>query len=100
MCHQPLIDNPDVTSVTIVEISQDVVDLVWEHCAKDDRFTLVLEDFENWEVPDGMEWDVIWADTWLIDNSIDNYDYKTLIRNKYHAHCKDQTTVRVGFWGD
>lgn len=95
MCHQPLIDNPDVTSVTIVEISQDVIDLVWEHCAKDDRFTLILEDFETWEVPDGMEWDVIWADTWLIDNTLDNYDYKTVITNRYSPY-----TSNLGFWGD
>ena len=46
LVNEVLIDNDDITSVTIVENSQDVIDLVWEHCAKDDRFTLIQEDLE------------------------------------------------------
>jgi hypothetical protein len=95
LVNEILINNDDITSITIVENSQDVIDLVWEHCAKDDRFTLILEDFETWEIPDDMEWNIIWADTWLIDNTLDNYDYKLLITNKYSQH-----TTNIGFWGD
>ncbi|RZD54550.1 MAG: hypothetical protein CXT67_00605, partial [Methanobacteriota archaeon] len=46
LVNQVLIDNPNITSVTIIENSQDVIDLVWEHCSKDERFTLIQEDIE------------------------------------------------------
>ena len=42
--NQKLMDNPHVTSVTIVEKNQEVIDLVWQHCPKDARFSLVLKD--------------------------------------------------------
>ncbi len=95
MIHQALIDNPDVTSVTIVELEQDVVDLVWDHCTKDDTFTLVVADFETWNPPAGSSFDTVWGDTWLSDNTMDLRQYRTLITNKY-----SQYTTNIGFWGD
>lgn len=94
MIHQALIDNPNVTSVTVVELEQDVVDLVWDHCAKDDSFTLVVADFETWSPPEGSSFDTVWGDTWLVDNSLTMKDYRTLITNKYSEY-----TTNIGFWG-
>ena len=94
MVHQPLIDNPDVTSVTIVELEQDVVDMVWSHCAKDDSFTLIVDNFETWEPPAGSSFDTVWGDTWLIDNPLTLDEYRTLITNQY-----SQYTDNMGFWG-
>jgi hypothetical protein len=95
MLHQKLIDNPNVTSVTIIELEQDVVDLVWEHCIKDDSFTLVVADFETWNPPEGSSFDTVWGDTWLVDNSLTMKDYSTLIRDRY-----SQYTPNIGFWGE
>ena len=95
MIHQPLIDNPNVTSVTIVELEQDVVDLVWEHCAKDDSFTLVIADFETWIPPEDSSFDTVWADTWLVDNPLKMKEYRTLITDRY-----SQYTSNIGFWGE
>ena len=93
MCHQPLIDNPNVTSVTIVEIAQDVVDLVWDSCAKDETFTLVLDDFETWTPPEDSSFDTVWADTWLIDNPLEHSEYKQRIETNYQNY-----TDNIGFW--
>ena len=94
MIHQKLIDNPNVTSVTIIEISQDVIDLVWEHCAKDDTFTLILDDFETWVPPEGTTFDTIWADTWLVDNPMSAKEHQEHIQNHYSDYCDN-----FGFWG-
>ena len=94
MCHQPLMDNPNVTSVTIIEVSQDVVDLVWDDCAKNDDFTLILADFETWTPPEGVAYDVVWADTWLVDNSLSITQYEEAIEENYGSH-----TESIGFWG-
>lgn len=93
--HKKLIDNPNVTSVTIVEISQDVIDLVWDDCEKDDTFTLVVADFETWTPPEGATYGVVWADTWLVDNPLNINQYKSAIA----AHYGDYTD-NVKFWGD
>tara|TARA_R100001594_G_scaffold129908_1_gene168754 strand:- start:132 stop:689 length:558 start_codon:yes stop_codon:yes gene_type:complete len=95
MCHQPLIDNPDVTSVTIIEVAQDVVDLVWSDCAKDDTFSVVVADFETWSPPEGSSFDTVWGDTWLVDNSLSMAGYRTLITDRY-----SQYTDNIGFWGN
>jgi len=94
MVHQPLIDNPNVTSVTIVELEQDVVDLVWSHCPKDDSFTLVVDDFETWTPPAGSSFDTVWGDTWLVDSPLTMDEYRTLITNQY-----SQYTDNIGVWG-
>ena len=94
MVHQALIDNPNVTSVTVVELEQDVVDLVWNHCAKDDTFTLVVADFETWTPPAGSSFDTVWGDTKLWDNPLTDDEYQTMIVNNY-----SQFTDNIGFWG-
>ena len=61
MIHQQLIENDDITSVTIVEKNQEVIDLVWEHCLKNEKFRLVHADIYEWQ-PDST-WDVGWFDS-------------------------------------
>ena len=93
LCHQPLIDNPNVTSVTIIENSQDVIDLVWEHCPKDDRFSLVVADIEEWEPSEGTSWDYAWFDTWLIDNPLDYKQHRAFMEERYGEYV-----TKIGSW--
>ena len=93
MVHQKLIDNPNVTSVTIIENSQDVIDLVWEHCVKDDTFTLITSDIETWEIPEDSHWDYGWFDTWLVDNSLSIKQYSELMNEKYGDYV-----TTIGTW--
>ena len=93
LVHQKLIDNPDVTSVTIIENSQDVIDLVWEHCAKDDTFSLIKADIETWNPPADSYWNVAWFDTWIYDNPLTMKAYKELMHEKYGDYVDS-----IGSW--
>ena len=88
---EKLIQNQNITSVTIVEKYQEVVDLVWNHCPKDNRFNLVLADVETWQ-PTGT-WDCAWFDTWIGGNPLSQQQYKELILQKYSPFCN-----WIGVW--
>ena len=92
LVNEVLIDNDDITSITIVENSQDVIDLVWEHCAKDDRFTLIQEDLETWDIPTDSSWNIAWLDTWLTDNSLTMNEYDASMNDKYSPYCEEIKT--------
>ena len=89
--NQKLIDNPNVTSVTIVEKNQEVIDLVWNSCPKDGTFTIIQDDIETWEPT--SHYDVAWFDTWLTDNNMTKEEYDEFITEKYTTHCS-----WIGVW--
>tara|TARA_Y100000992_G_C21049372_1_gene388789 strand:- start:325 stop:651 length:327 start_codon:yes stop_codon:yes gene_type:complete len=84
MINIPLLASDDVTSVTIIEKEQDVIDLVWADCAKDDRFTVVCADINTWEIPEGSSWDAAWFDTWLTHEE-PLATYQSRLTNKYSS---------------
>ena len=66
--------------------------MVWEHCAKDDRFTIIHADINTWEIPEESSWDVVWLDTWLThEETVD--DYSSRMREKFGPYCDN-----VGGW--
>ena len=93
MVHQALIDNPHVTSVTVVEKYQDVIDLVWDHCPKDSTFTLVNADINKW-TPTGT-YDYVWIDTWLNQphQPVEFATYNENLINKF-----DGIATCIGYW--
>ena len=91
--NKELIDNHNFTSVTIIENSQDVIDLVWPYCAKDSRFTLIKEDIETWNIPTGSHWDIGWFDSWIGDNPLSYGGYIDAMKYKYNSYCD-----KIGFW--
>jgi spermidine synthase len=91
--NQKLMDNPFVTSVTIIEKNQEVIDLVWDHCPKDSRFALVHADIDTWTPPNTSHWDYAWFDTWIGDNSTTREEYPEFIQSRYGSYC-DQ----IGIW--
>ena len=84
-----LIKAPGITSVTIIEKNQDVIDLVWDHCAKDERFTLIHDDADSWDIPDGSSWDCIW-----IDHEISGASHLEELTDKYGPY-----TDNLGCYG-
>ena len=92
MIHIPLLASSDITSVTIVEKNQDVIDLVWANCAKDDRFTLIHADINTWTPPEGSSWDVAWFDTWLTFDE-PNSDYIARMNDRYGSYVSE-----IGGW--
>ncbi len=58
----PLLANPDVTSVTVVEVNADVITLVAPFFP-DPKLTVVEGDIFDWDPGDG-QWDTIYFDIW------------------------------------
>lgn len=86
--HKPLIDNETITSVTIIEKYQDVIDLVWEHCPKDDRFNIIHTDANIWEIPEESHWGCIWIDHWVYNISEDTEEeFIKSMTDKYSPYC-------------
>jgi hypothetical protein len=91
--NQKLLDNPHVTSVTIVEKNQEVIDLVWSHCPKDSRFNLIHADIENWTPLQGSYWHYAWFDSWINNNPMTPTEYGVYIQNKFAPYCG-----QMGVW--
>lgn len=89
MINQPLMENPNTTSITIIEKYQDVIDLVWEHCPKNDKIRLVHADIYEWK-PD-KNFNIGWFDSWVGENH--QIEYKKLITERYGKYCTD-----IRFW--
>ena len=88
MVNVKLLTMPHVTSVTIVEVSQEVIDMVWPYCEKDERFTLIKENIETWIPPTESRWDYAWFDSWIGEGmSLEEYDY--FVREKYAPYCEN-----------
>ncbi len=90
LVNQKLLDNPNVTSVTIVEKYQEVIDLTWPHCPKDETFTLVHADFDTWQPT--QNYDCVWIDTWLSEKG-DYCEYNETLINKYNQYSN-----WIGWW--
>ena len=65
----PILRNPKVTSVEVVEMYQDVVDLVVPALrgkvpeAKD-KLKVIVADVLTWQPPQNKKWDTIYFDIW------------------------------------
>ena len=57
-----LIKVPEIEKVVIVEKYQEVIDMVWPYCKKDDRFEIVQADADTWAPT--MYFDYAWLDHW------------------------------------
>jgi hypothetical protein len=84
----PLLANPNVTSITVVEISQDVIDLVGPHFT-DPRLKIVQADFLKWTPPRGARWDTIYFDIWPTINPDDTLEVSKL-RRRYRRRLNKQ----------
>ena len=89
MVHQKLIDNPNVTSVTVVEKYQDVIDLVWNNCPRDKSFTLIHADITTWTPTEN--YDYVWIDTWLNESDYATYNENLIDKFEGSATC-------IGWW--
>ena len=89
MINQSLMENPNVKSVTIIEKYQEVIDLVWDYCPKNEKIKLIHADIYNWN-PDSI-WDIGWFDSWCGENI--HKEYQNLMNEKYGPFCKD-----IRFW--
>ena len=86
MIHKPLLESDEVESVTIIEKSQEVINLVWPHCLKDDRFSIVHADINDFIPSEDDYWDVVWLDTWMNTDGESLPEYKERMTDKFAGH--------------
>ncbi len=59
-----LLDKGDITEVTVIENSEDVINLVAETYLSDDRVSIIHADAFEWKPPKGKRYDFVWHDIW------------------------------------
>lgn len=81
MCLGAVLLKPEVTSVTVVEISEDVIRLV-APSYPDPRVTIVHADTRDWRPPRGVRFGAVWHDIWD-DICADNRPEMTALNRRY-----------------
>lgn len=83
-----LIDNTEVTKITIIEKSEDVIKLVSPYF-NDERLTVINADAFDYEIPKWEKYDFVWHDIWD-DICADNLPEMTKLHRKYWRKTKWQ----------
>ena len=92
MVLRAVLKKPEVTSVTVVEISREVLDMVSPHYA-DPRVTFVHADALQYKPPKGVRFQMVWHDIWD-DICADNLPQMHALHRKYGRRTDWQ-----GSWG-
>jgi len=87
-CVKFLLDNPEVTKITVIEISEDVIKLIAPYF-KDERLNIIHADALEYKPTKGEKFDCVWHDIW--DNiCIDNLAEMAILHRKYGRRTKCQ----------
>lgn len=83
----------DVTKVTVIELSQDVINLVADHYyAKfGDKIEIIHADALTWEPPKNYRYGFVWHDIWPTICS-DNLPEMHKLHRKYGRRCDNQAS--------
>ena len=76
-----ILDKPEVFSVTVIEQSKDVIDLVGSQFTSA-KLTVIHGDVLKWKPRRGSKWDVIYFDIWQ-DICVDNLKEIAVLHQKY-----------------
>ena len=91
MVAQAMLEKNNVETVTVIELSSDVISLVAPHLDK--RITVINADAYTWTPPKGAKYTVAWHDIWP-DLCTDNLEEMSKLHRKYGRRCGWQ-----GSWG-
>jgi hypothetical protein len=84
-----LIEKPEVTDITVIENSEDVLKLSGPTYEKEPKVTIIHADCFTWEPPKGKVYDAVWHDIW--DNiCADNLPEMKKLHRKYGRRSKYQ----------
>jgi len=86
-----LMSNPDVTRVTVIEISPEVIQLVGKHLENkyNGRLSIINADALKWSLPKNKVYDFAWHDIWP-EICGDNYEDMKKLHRKYAKKAKHQ----------
>lgn len=81
-------DNPVVSSITVIEIDQDVIDLIKNQNILNDKVHIICDNVFTWKPNKSTKYDCIYMDIWsYINNEIYHNEMKPLKR-KYGHYLK------------
>lgn len=78
----PILLKPEVKSVTVIEKSQDVIDLVAHRMPNQEKLGIICADVLTWTPPKGRKWDYCWFDIWP-DICLDNLEDMKLLHRRF-----------------
>ena len=84
---------PNVESVTVIEISPDVIKLVGPSFKRKKKVTIIQADAFTWK-PDGQRFDWGWHDIWT-NSCVDNLKEMTKLKRRY---CRAVTAGQQWCW--
>ena len=87
-----ILEYPNVNSVTVIEMSEEVIKMVAPHF-KDDRVVVIQHDALTYMPPKGKRFSCVWHDIWPSKDS-DNLPEMGTLHRKYGRRCDWQ-----GSWG-
>ena len=87
MCVHAVLLKPEVTSVTVLEISEDVINLVAPYYTKDKRVTVIHTDAMSWKPPKCVMYDAVWHDIWD-DICTDNLPEMATLNRRYSRKAR------------
>lgn len=89
----PVLQDPKVKSVTVVEKYQDVIDLVW---VKSPKLNIVCADIFDWKPAKGTKYHTIYFDIWP-DVLEDNLEEMATLHRRF-SKCKVSPGAWMGSW--
>jgi hypothetical protein len=84
-----LLDKPQVTKVTVIEQSEDVIKLVGDTYLSDERVSIIHCDAFKYEPPKGVKYNAVWHDIWDYITS-DNLPEMIKLHRKYGRRSEYQ----------
>ena len=88
-CCQYLLNKPSITKLTIIEVSQQIVDMVAPHFMHDPRCTIIRDDAFKYQPRVSEIFDYIWHDIWFYYKA-SNLKQMEVLFDKYKDMAKWQ----------
>jgi hypothetical protein len=84
-----LLEKEDVTEITVIEKSREVIRLVGKYYREDKRVRIIHGDAFKWQPPKGKVYDAVWHDIWDFITT-DNLPEMHRLHRKYGRRAKYQ----------
>jgi len=93
----PMLNKPEVESITVIERSQDVIDLILPHI-KHPKLKVICADMMEWKPTNGARYNTIYFDIWT-DICTDNLDDIAKLHQRFkNRKDKDDPNAWMSSW--
>jgi spermidine synthase len=82
VCLKAILEKTEIESVTVIEKSKDVINLVEPSFLDDPRVTIIHADALEWKAPRNVKYDFVWHDIWD-DICTNNLETMGTLHRKY-----------------